>query len=90
MSENTSSHVIESLSAFEMSMAEQTAGLSVATLEDPNFPKVDLLGALGWVNAKRAEPTLTFRAYMESRTLTQITDELGLNEDGDEAAEGNG
>ena len=84
MSEVQSSHVIDSLTAAEMSIAERAAGLAVTTLEDPNFPKVDLLGALAWVHAKRSEPTLTFKAYMESHTLDQISDALGLAED-DEA-----
>lgn len=83
-----SSHIIDQLTAAEMSIAERTAGLSVATLEDPNFPKIDLLGALGWVYAKRSDLTLSFKAYMESRTLAQITDELGLadvEDEGDDA-----
>jgi len=84
-----SSHIIDQLTAAEMSIAERTAGLSVATLEDPNFPKVDLLGALGWVYAKRSDLTLSFKAYMETHTLTQITEELGLADvDDDVDAEG--
>lgn len=78
------SNVIESLTAAEMSIAERTAGLSIATLEDPNFPKIDILGALAWVHAKRSEPTLTFKAFMESHTLDQITEVLGLEDDEDD------
>lgn len=88
MSAKTSS-VINRLTAAEMSIAERTAGLSLATLEDPNFPKVDLLGALGWVYAKRSEPTLTFKDYMAARTLEQITNELGIEDDGEDE-QGNG
>lgn len=90
-----SSSVIESLTAAEMSIAERAAGLSITTLEDPDYPKVDLLAALGWVHAKRSDSALSFRDYKESRTLTQITEELGLGGgdelpgDGDQDAEGN-
>lgn len=82
-----SSEVIENLTAAEMSIAERTSKLSVATLEDPNFPKVDLLGALAWVNAKRTDPTLKFKDYMESHTLEQITNELGIEDDEEEEDE---
>ena len=78
------STIISSLTAAEMSIAERTAGLSVATLEDPNYPKVDILGALGWVYAKRANPTLSFKDYMESHTLDQITEELGISGEDEE------
>lgn len=84
------SNVIQSLTAQEMSIAERKSGLSLATLEDPNFPKVAILGALGWVYAKRTEPTLTFEEYMSTRTLEQITEELGIedeDEDGDDSGE---
>lgn len=77
-----SSAVIESLTAAEMSIAERAAGLSVATLEDPDYPKVDLLAALGWVHAKRSEPTLSFRDYKESRTLKDITEQLQITDEG--------
>lgn len=86
MAEIKNSNVIESLTAFEMSMAEKKAGLSIATLEDPNYPKVDLLGALGWVHAKREEPTLKFEDYMKTRTLEQITDELGITDEDDDSS----
>lgn len=85
-----SSNIIESLTAAEMSIAERTAGLSVATLEDPNFPKIDILGALAWVHEKRSQPTLTFKAFMESHTLGQISDLLGLEDDDDSESEGKG
>lgn len=84
MTENTSSDVISQLTAFEMSQAERTAGLSIASLEDPTFPKVDLLGALAWVYAKRDEPTLTFKSFMQDHTLEQITDVLGMSEETEE------
>lgn len=78
------SHVIQSMTAMELSIAERTSKLSIATLEDPNFPKVDLLGALAWVVAKRAEPTLTFKAFMEGNTLEGITEALGITDDEDD------
>lgn len=76
-----SSPVIESLTAAEMSIAERASNLSIATLEDPEYPKIDLLAALGWVHAKRSEPTLTYLAYKDSRTLKQITEQLEIEED---------
>lgn len=82
------SSVIENLTAAEMSIAERASGLSVATLEDANYPKVDLLAALGWVYAKRQDPTLTFAAYKDSRTLMQITEELGIDVEDDDEDEG--
>jgi hypothetical protein len=81
-----SSSVISSLTAAEMSIAERAAGLSITTLEDPDYPKVDLLAALGWVHAKRSDTALSFKAYKESRTLTEITEQLGMGGDDDEPA----
>lgn len=79
--------VIQQLTAGEMALAEKTAGLSIATLEDPNFPKVDILAALAWVYARREEPKVTFNEFKDSKTLEQITDILGLGDDEDD--EGN-
>lgn len=76
-----SSPVLQKLTAAEMSIAERTSKLSIATLEDPEYPKIDILGALGWVYAKRSNVKLTFQDYMESHTLDQIAEELGLDED---------
>lgn len=73
-------NAIQTMKAAELSMAERTAGLSLATLEDPNFPKADLLIALGWVIAKRDNPKLTFKDYGETYTLEEITEQLGINE----------
>lgn len=73
-------NAIQTMKAAELSMAERKAGLSLATLEDPNYPKADLLIALGWVIAKRENPALTFEDYGNSRTLEEITEELGLGE----------
>lgn len=72
---------IQELKAAELSIAERKAGLSIATLEDPNYPKTDLLIALGWVLAKREEPTLTFEDYGNKYTLEEIVGQLGLSED---------
>lgn len=74
--------VIETMKAAELSLAERTAGISISTLEDPNFPKTDLLIALGWVVAKREDPKLTFKAYGESKTLSEVMEDLGLTEEG--------
>lgn len=72
---------IETMKAAELSIAERTAGLSLATLEDPNYPKADLLIALGWVIAKRENQNLSFKEYGESYTMEEITEQLGLNEE---------
>lgn len=71
---------IQSMKAAELSKAEKTAGLSLATLEDPNYPKADLLIALGWVIALRTDKALTFEQYGETRTMEEITNELGIAE----------
>jgi len=84
------SDVIQSLTGAELSMAERKAGLSIATLEDPNFPKIDLLGALAWVHAKREDANLKFEFFMSTHTLEQITGLLGLNEEDEDAEEGEG
>lgn len=72
-------NLIQTMKAAELSLAERTAGLSIATLEDPNFPKTDLLIALGWVIAKRTDPKVTFKDYGESKTMEEITADLGIN-----------
>lgn len=77
-------NVIQSLTAGEMATAERVAGLSIATLEDPNFPKVDLLAALAWVYSKREEPKVSFDDFKDAKTLEQITEILGLSDDEDE------
>lgn len=74
-------NAIQTMKAAELSIAERKAGLSLTTLEDPNYPKADLLIALGWVVAKRNEPELTFEEYGNSRTLEEVTKELGLEQD---------
>jgi len=72
---------LNDLTAGEMAMAERTAGMSIATLEDPNYPKVGLLGAMAWVLAKRDDVKLKYDDFMNSNTLEQITESLGLNDD---------
>lgn len=69
---------INTLSAKEMGLAERTAGLAISTLEDPNYPKADLLAALGWVIAKRENASLKYEDYAD-RTLDEITKDLGLD-----------
>lgn len=72
---------IKDLTAREMSIAERKAGLSLATLEDPSFPKADLLIALGWVLAKRDNPTLTFEEYGDTHTLEEVVESLGIEDE---------
>lgn len=78
---------LDSLTAGETAMAERKAAQSITTLGSENFPQAGLLGALGWVLARRSEPSLTYDQYMASRTLVQITEELALTDD-DEVDEG--
>lgn len=73
--------MIQTLTAAEVSIAERKAGLAITSLEDPTLPKVDLLGALAWVHAKRSEPLLTFPAFMERSTLSTILKALGQDDD---------
>ena len=75
---------LDDLTAAESALAERKAGQSIATLGNDNFPQVNLIGALGWVLARRREPKLTFEAYMAGRKLSDITRELGLADDEDE------
>lgn len=82
------SSVIEGLTAAEMAIAERVSNTSITSLEDPHLPKVELLAALGWVYAKRSDSSMTFKEYKESRTLTQITGELGLGGDDESAGDG--
>lgn len=77
-------NIIQQLTAGEMAYAEKTAGLSIATLEDPNFPKVDILCALAWVYVRREEPKLTFNEFKDSKTLDEVTNILGLSDEDDE------
>jgi len=72
---------IQEMKAAELAIAERKAGLSIATLEDPNYPKTDLLIALGWVFAKRENPTVTFEDYGMQFTLDEIVGQLGLSEE---------
>lgn len=74
-------NAFNTLKAAELSIAERKAGLSIATLEDPNYPKTDLLIALAWVLHKRENPTVTFEAFGMAHTLQEITDMLGLTEE---------
>jgi hypothetical protein len=78
---------IDSLTAAETAMAERQAAQSITTLGNERFPQANLLGALGYVLHRRKEPRAKFDEYMSSRTLTQITRELGLStaDDDDEA-----
>lgn len=73
------------LTAFEESMAERAAGVSLASLEDDDAPKVAILGALAWAHTKRDEPTLTFEDYMKRVKTTDITSYLFAELDEDAA-----
>jgi hypothetical protein len=83
---------LDDLTAAELAIAERKAAQSITTLGNPQFPQASLLGALGWVLARRTDARLTFDAYMSSRKLAEITRELGLStndDDDDPDAEGN-
>lgn len=69
---------LDTLTAAETAMAERKAAQSITTLGNDSFPQVGLLGALGWVQARRTDPRLTYERYMESHTVSQISAELGL------------
>jgi hypothetical protein len=72
---------IDNMTAAETAMAERKAGQSITSLGNENLPKANLLGALGWVLARRTDPKVTFEQYMNSHTLVQIGEELGFNDD---------
>lgn len=80
------SNRLDELTAFEESIAERTAGMSLASLEDKDAPKVGLLGALAWVHVKRGEPKLTYDEYMKRSSSGEIArylfDEDEVAEDG--------
>jgi hypothetical protein len=67
---------IDALTAGETALAEKTAGQSITTLGNENHPQVGLLGALGWVFARRGNPRLKYAEYMEQNTVAQITASL--------------
>lgn len=76
---------LDELTAFEESMAERTAGMSLASLEDKDAPKVGLLGALAWVHHKRTEPTLAFETFMKRTSSEEIATYLFFEPVVDEA-----
>ena len=75
---------LDALTAGETAMAERTAGQSITTLGNDGYGQASLIGALGWVLYRRSDPKMTFQKYMDSRTLAEITKELGLSEDAEE------
>lgn len=75
--------VIDSLTAGEMATAEQKSGTAITALENPNAPKMALLTALGWVVMKRTDPKTKYEDA-QNKTLSELMDLLGLNEDEDE------
>jgi len=72
---------IESMTAAETAMAEKKAAQSITTLGNDAFPQVGLIGALGWVLARRTDQRLTFETYMNTHKISDITKELGLSVD---------
>lgn len=72
---------LDDLTAAETAAAERQAAQSVTTLGNERFPQAGLVGALGWVLARRRDPRLTYASYMETRTLGDIATELGLSDD---------
>lgn len=74
---------INSLTAAESAMAERKASQSITTLGNDAYPQVGLIGALGWVLARRKETRLTYEAYMGSHKVDEIARELGLADDDD-------
>lgn len=75
------SNVIKSLFAFEIAEAERVAGLSIATLEDPNYPKMGILGALAFVAQRRHNRELKYDEFMQTTTMEQIAEILGLEDE---------
>lgn len=75
---------LDSLTAAETAMAERQAAQSITTLGNEKYPQAGLIGALGWVLHRRREPRMKFDEYMSSRTLTDVTRELGLSGDNDD------
>lgn len=82
--DETKSLGLDTLTAAESAMAERQAAQSIATLGNENFPQVGLIGALGWVLARRSDPRLKYDTYMTTHKLSEITAELGLGDDDDD------
>lgn len=74
---------IDTLTAGEMAVAERKSGTAITALEDPNAPKIALLTSLAWVVMKRDNPKVKYEEA-ESKTLNQIMDVLGLNDEEEE------
>lgn len=79
---------LDSMTAAETAMAERKAGQSITTLANENAPKAGLLGALGWVLARRTDQKVTYEQYMSSHTLAEIGTLLGLDDEDGEDEEG--
>jgi len=73
---------IEDLSIGAISRAESRAKLSITTLDDNKAPKAGLLSALAFEIARRDDPKLVYKDF-EEKSLTEITDILGLGDDED-------
>jgi len=73
--------LMDELTAGELATAENRAGVSITSLEDPNAPKLGLLTALAWVALKRENPQAKYKDA-EDMKLPEITALLGL--DGEE------
>lgn len=81
---------IENMTAAETALAEKQAAQSITTLGNDAYPQVGLIGALGWVMARRTDQRITFARYMETHKISDITRELGLTTDDDASGEADG
>lgn len=77
---------VDDLTGAEIAIAERTAGVSVDSLEDHDYPSAPIMGALAWVAKKRHEPTLAYDDFMQRYTLTEIAEILGGDDADDPSA----
>lgn len=79
--------VIQDLTSFEVAQAEAACGIPYQSLADKAAAKVGLWGALAWQHCRRAEPELTYEAFMKSHTPDQVLAILYPDDTEDETAE---
>lgn len=75
--------LIDTLTAGEMAVAEQKSGTAITALENPDAPKIALLTALAWVVMKRDNPKTKYEEA-QGKTLSDLMEILGLNDEGEE------
>lgn len=75
---------VESMTINESAMVERLSAQSIITFGNPAYPQATLIGAIGFVNARRQDPRLKHEAYLEGRTMAGILAELGMTGDDDE------